>query len=119
VSGRKLSRASVLVGPRQMQIEEFAVPDELPAGSALLRVEGSGVCGSDVTQFTGKGAALGWCNYPLIPGHEPVGRIVKITEEAAQRWRLTEGDRIAAAATRRRRGTPGAAASPVSPYGSP
>jgi threonine dehydrogenase-like Zn-dependent dehydrogenase len=88
-------RASVLFSARATRIDEFSLPERLDPGYALLHVEGSGMCGSDVTQFSGAGAPLGWCDYPLIPGHEPVGRIADITEEAAQQWDLRIGDRVA------------------------
>ncbi len=32
--------------------------------------------------------------YPLIPGHEPVGTIVEIGEEASRRWSVGRGDRV-------------------------
>ncbi|RIK91093.1 MAG: alcohol dehydrogenase, partial [Proteobacteria bacterium] len=58
---------------------------------ALLAVEACGICGSDVESFQG----VIKVPLPLIPGHEPLGRIAKIGARAAKRWGVREGDRVA------------------------
>jgi threonine dehydrogenase-like Zn-dependent dehydrogenase len=58
---------------------------------ALLRVEACGLCGSDLLQFEG-GVPL---PYPVIPGHEIVGVIEEVGPEAAWRWDVKPGDRVA------------------------
>ena len=50
------------------------VPDQFGDDEALLQIEGSGMCGSDWDQYRGE---LIPC-YPVIDGHEIVGRIAKI-----------------------------------------
>ena len=87
------SRAAVLVGRSRIEIDEFDLPAIGP-DDALLEVEACGMCGSDVEQFDGGFEALG-VPYPTIPGHEPVGRIVRIGSEAAQRWGVRVDDRVA------------------------
>ena len=62
---------------------------------ALLGVEACGLCGSDVEQFRGTMAAAGIMRYPVIPGHEPIGRIVEIGKDAARSWHVAEGDLVA------------------------
>jgi threonine dehydrogenase-like Zn-dependent dehydrogenase len=59
-----------------------------------MRVEACGLCGSDVDQYDGKLDAMG-LRFPVIPGHEPVGIIEEIGPQAARRWRLKRGDRVA------------------------
>ena len=59
--------------------------------SALLEIEACGICGSDHEQFEG----LLRTPMPVIPGHEPLGRIAKIGDRAAARWGVDVGDRVA------------------------
>jgi threonine dehydrogenase-like Zn-dependent dehydrogenase len=71
----------------------YPLPDPGP-GEVLLRLEVSGVCGSDVHQWQGLDPRV---PLPLIPGHEGVGRVVATGGEArdVQGAKLAEGDRIA------------------------
>ena len=87
------ARAAVQVGPRKYEVQDFEIP---PAGTddAVIRVEACGLCGSDVDQYDGKLDAMG-LRFPVIPGHEPVGIVEQIGSEAARRWGVTEGDRVA------------------------
>jgi L-gulonate 5-dehydrogenase len=57
---------------------------------ALLEVEAVGICGSDFHIFDGTHP---YGTYPLVQGHEIVGRIVEINAEPDSR--LTPGDRVA------------------------
>lgn len=86
------AKAAVLVAPRRIEIEDFPLP-EIGGEDALLRVEATGVCGSDVAiccgELSGDLAPL-----PLVLGHEIVGRIERIGAAAAERWGVHEGDRI-------------------------
>jgi threonine dehydrogenase-like Zn-dependent dehydrogenase len=86
----RTSRAIVQTGPRQLELRELPVPD-LTDDTALLRVEACGICGSDAEQYTGTIPV----EYPLVPGHEPLGVIEAIGDRAAKRWRLDVGDRVA------------------------
>ncbi|HEV8575017.1 MAG TPA: zinc-binding dehydrogenase [Dehalococcoidia bacterium] len=70
-------------------MRELPLP-EIGAEDGLLQIEACGICGSDYEQYEG---ALP-VRFPVIPGHEPVGRIVKIGDEAARRWRVQVGDRV-------------------------
>ncbi len=88
------SRAVVQVGDRHLEMQEVEVPRSRP-DEALLRVESCGLCGSDVEQFRGLFVKKGIVVYPVIPGHEPIGVIEEIGPEAAKRWRVKVGDRVA------------------------
>jgi threonine dehydrogenase-like Zn-dependent dehydrogenase len=64
------------------------MPD-IPPDAGLLRVEVTGVCGSDVHQQTRmRGTAH-------ILGREIVGRIARLGRQAARKWPFKEGDRVA------------------------
>ena len=88
------SRVMVQVADRQIEVDEHEVP-AVGSDEALLRVEACGLCGSDVEQFRGSMAAAGIMRYPVIPGHEPIGRIAEIGSEAARTWGVMKGDRVA------------------------
>jgi threonine dehydrogenase-like Zn-dependent dehydrogenase len=80
----------VQTAPRTLEPRELPVP-EIDDDSALLRVEACGICGSDYEQFEG----LLRTPMPVVPGHEPLGRIEKIGDRAAKRWGVDVGDRVA------------------------
>jgi threonine dehydrogenase-like Zn-dependent dehydrogenase len=86
--------AMVQVGVRKLEVRELEVP-RIGADEALLRVEACGLCGSDISQYRGTSAYLGDDRYPMIPGHEAVGVIEEIGSDAARRWHIASGDRVA------------------------
>jgi threonine dehydrogenase-like Zn-dependent dehydrogenase len=88
------SKVMVQVADRRLEADLHEVPPVGPR-EALLRVEACGLCGSDVEQFRGTMAAAGIMRYPVIPGHEPIGRIAELGKEAARLWGVEEGDRVA------------------------
>lgn len=86
-------RAAVVPSPgAAVEVREYPVP-ELEPGSALLHVELSEVCGTDVHLRAGKLAGV---PYPLIPGHVTVGRLEQIRGELrdVHGQPLREGDRV-------------------------
>jgi len=83
------SRAIVQTAPRTLELRELPLP-EIGPDDALLQVEACGICGSDYEQYEGVLPV----RFPVIPGHEPVGRIAEIGDEAARRWRVQKGDRV-------------------------
>jgi threonine dehydrogenase-like Zn-dependent dehydrogenase len=85
-------RAGVFTGDGKWDVRELASP-EPPAGGAVLGVEAVGLCGSDLAQLHG-GVGVPGEKFPVVPGHETVGRIEAITKEAAVAWGLAEGDRV-------------------------
>ena len=60
------------------------MPDP-PPGGAVLQVEAVGLCGSDVAQFEGVELVPGAYAFPVVPGHETVGRVVKLAPDADAR----------------------------------
>src|SRR4051794_6014918 len=91
------ARALVMLGPRSYELRELPVPEQPPAGGALMEVVANGICGSDWDVYSGRLKTPGGrpAPYPIVPGHEPVGRIVAIDPAAAQAWGVGEGDRVA------------------------
>jgi threonine dehydrogenase-like Zn-dependent dehydrogenase len=85
-------RAAVFDGRGGVEIRTLPKP-AVPPGGALLAVEAVGMCGSDVAQYHGK-LGLPGESFPVVPGHEIVGRIEAIDPEAARRWGVVAGDRV-------------------------
>ncbi len=86
------SRSMVVTKPGRMEMREFQLPSTGP-DDGLLKVELVGVCGSDPGIFRGK-VSRGPRPYPLILGHEIVGRIHQMGPEAQKRYGVREGDRV-------------------------
>ena len=82
-------RAATLLAPNKLEIREYPIP-EIPADGGLVAVERAGVCGTDVKYLHGKLQLP----LPIILGHEILGRVVKLGQEAASIHQLKEGDRI-------------------------
>ena len=81
-------KAIVQTGVRAIEMREFERP-AIHDDDALLRIEQSGVCGSDWSQFKMGTPAN------VIPGHEPIGTIEEIGPLAAARWGVEVGARVA------------------------
>lgn len=90
------TEAAVLVGPRHIEVRDFEVPGIGP-DDGLLEVEACGICGSDLKPYLTGGGPAGWprrIDVPVILGHEVVGRIARVGRQAAERWKVAEGDRV-------------------------
>jgi threonine dehydrogenase-like Zn-dependent dehydrogenase len=88
-----MPRAIVFNGDETWEEREFPVPVLRP-GCAVLKVEAVGICHSDVDQFRGHPPVPSGGIFPVVPGHEIVGRIESITPEAAAAFGVREGDRV-------------------------
>ncbi|MFC1941415.1 zinc-dependent dehydrogenase [Chloroflexota bacterium] len=80
-------RVAMWYNNRDVRIEEMPVP-QIGAGELLVRVEASGICGSDVMEWYRLDRA------PLVLGHEVGGQIVEVGEGVEL---YKEGDRVTAA----------------------
>ena len=88
-----MSLVAVIPEPNaRVEVREVSEPD-LEPNSALLAVEVSEVCGTDVYLQQGRLAGV---PYPLGPGHVSVGRLEKIRGELldVERKRFSEGDQV-------------------------
>ncbi len=82
-------RAIVIEAPGVAALHEVPVPP-VRAGEVLVRIEGCGVCGSNLPVWQGRP----WFKYPLppgSPGHEGWGRVAGVGPEV-QGWK--EGQRV-------------------------
>ncbi|RKY01929.1 MAG: zinc-binding alcohol dehydrogenase [Spirochaetes bacterium] len=89
---KRKTRSMVLEGPRKMRMWEFDIP-KIKDDDALLKVEMTGVCGSDPGIYNGK-AFKAPRPYPIIMGHEIIGYIEEIGERFAEKNKLKKGDRV-------------------------
>lgn len=92
------SMAAVIChAPGDYRLEERPVP-EIGPGEVLVKVRSVGICASDLKcylgapLFWGDERRKGYCEPPIIPGHEFVGEVVGLGEGAAERYGLAIGD---------------------------
>jgi L-iditol 2-dehydrogenase len=71
--------AATLVKPGQYEIKEYPLP-EPAAGCVLVKMELSGICGTDKHTFQGYTTQYGGrkLEFPIIQGHENVGTVAAI-----------------------------------------
>jgi threonine dehydrogenase-like Zn-dependent dehydrogenase len=91
--------AATLVRPGHYEIREYPLPEPGP-GCVLVKMEISGICGTDKHTFQGYTTQYSSRNleFPIIQGHENVGTIAAIGGEGRYRdfegTPLQEGDRV-------------------------
>jgi threonine dehydrogenase-like Zn-dependent dehydrogenase len=86
VSSSAGALASVALPGGDAEIRRFPTP-ACGAGAGWLRVEASGICGTDVA-LTSK------ISEPTILGHHVVGEIAELGPAAARSWGVAVGDRV-------------------------
>ncbi len=95
-------RAVAMTGPGKMEMRKYPFPS-IDKDSAILKVDMTGICGTDKHIFLGEaGTIRGKSIFPYIGGHEVIGTIVEIGENAAKAMEynhtsLKEGDRVSIA----------------------
>jgi threonine dehydrogenase-like Zn-dependent dehydrogenase len=83
-------KAAVLAGPTRARIDRIDVP-EPGEGAVRVRLEGCGVCGSNLAPWEGRP----WFNYPFVPGqpgHEGWGEIDAVGPKVTK---FKKGERVA------------------------
>jgi threonine dehydrogenase-like Zn-dependent dehydrogenase len=91
--------AATLVKPLQYELREYPLPDPAP-GCVLVKMELSGICGTDKHTFQGYTTQYGSrrLEFPIIQGHENVGTVAAIGGEGNysdfEGVSLKEGDRV-------------------------
>lgn len=81
-----------------LALRDFAIPEHIEPGAALVRIELAGICGTDVHLWRGQLSIP----LPVILGHETVGRIERLGEHLDKDWLgnpLRAGDRVTWAAS--------------------
>lgn len=92
-------QAVVNHGPEDYRLEQVPVPVPGP-GEALVKVQAVGICASDLkcyhgaAKFWGDATRPAWAETEVIPGHEFVGEVVALDDQARQRWGVDVGDRV-------------------------
>jgi L-iditol 2-dehydrogenase len=84
---KKKMRVAMWYNNRDVRVEEMPVP-KIGAGELLLRIEASGICGSDVMEWYRLDRA------PLVLGHEIGSQVVEVGGGVEG---FKEGDRVSAA----------------------
>jgi threonine dehydrogenase-like Zn-dependent dehydrogenase len=85
----ELMRAAVVTGPGELHIADVPVPEPGP-GEVRVRLEGSGVCASNLTPWAGPE----WMQFPTEPGslgHEGWGVVDAVGKDVSD---LRPGDRV-------------------------
>jgi len=80
-------RAVTFQGPQDVRVEDRPEPELAAATDAIVRVEATGVCGSDLHIYSGR--------IPVEPGftigHEYVGTVIAVGDAVSQ---ISEGERV-------------------------
>ena len=93
----KTMPAVVCLGPKDYRLEEVPVPQAGPE-EVIIKVSQVGICASDLkcylgaALFWGDEHRVGYCQPPVIPGHEFVGEVVALGAGAAEKYGLALGD---------------------------
>ena len=80
-------RAVTFQAPGEVQLDDVAEPDLLAADDAIVRVEASGICGSDLHIYHGRVQI----EPGFVIGHEFVGEVIGAGDEVT---RVAIGDRV-------------------------
>ena len=86
------ARVAMLTGPHQIEPRDFPIP-ALLAGELLVKVEGCGICGTDVHEYKRDPFKL----IPVVLGHEGTGEIIALGTPGLKDFEgraLTVGDKI-------------------------
>ena len=93
----KTMQAVVTYGPEDYRVQEWQVPEPGPE-EVVIRVQSVGICASDLKCYQGAGLfwgdefRQGYCQPPVIPGHEFVGEVVALGPGASEKYGLELGD---------------------------
>ncbi|KAK7437494.1 hypothetical protein VKT23_018565 [Stygiomarasmius scandens] len=81
-------QAICYTAPKTFEVKSIPIPD-VRSDQVLVKVSYCGICGSDRHIIEGRiGENAGW---PITPGHEVVGKIVKVGADVSG---FSEGDRV-------------------------
>lgn len=93
----KTMQAVVCHGPEDYRLESWPVPEPGPE-EVVVQIKSVGICASDLKcylgapLFWGDAHREGYCQPPVIPGHEFVGEVVALGEGAGIKYGLDLGD---------------------------
>lgn len=101
----KKVKAAVMLGPGKLETQYFPYPELHDDDAMILKMEMSGICGTDKHTFEGRSKQYAGTPaetdtpFPIIPGHENVGVVAEIGKRAAKQMEfngqpLKPGDRV-------------------------
>lgn len=82
--GTKTVKAAVMVAPGRMETRRLPYPDHLEPGAVIVKMEMSGICGTDKHAFKGEVTLYGGTEteqdmvFPSVHGHENSGIVVEM-----------------------------------------
>ena len=77
-------KAAVMVAPGKIELQELPYPDHLEPGAVIVKMEMSGICGTDKHAFKGELTLYGGTQseqdmvFPSVHGHENSGIVVEM-----------------------------------------
>ena len=80
----KTVKAAVMVAPEKMETQHLPYPDHLEPGAVIVKMEMSGICGTDKHAYNGEVTLYGGTEseqdmvFPSVHGHENSGIIVEM-----------------------------------------
>jgi len=100
----KTVKAAVMVAPGKMETQQLPYPDHLEPGAVIVKMEMSGICGTDKHAYKGETTLYGGTEteqdmvFPSVHGHENAGIVVEMNGEGRDieysGLELKVGDRI-------------------------
>lgn len=102
---QKKVKAAVMLAPGKIEIQDFPYPKLDDPGAMILKLEMSGICGTDKHTFEGRSKQYAGTTaetdtpFPIIPGHENTGIVAEIGAKARKEMEfygqeLKEGDKV-------------------------
>lgn len=92
-------QAVVCHGPKDYRLSDVPVPCPGP-GEVLAKIHFSGICASDIKcyqgahMFWGDQEKTGYCQPPIIAGHEFIGEVAMLGTGAGEKYGLGVGDHV-------------------------
>lgn len=86
----KTVKAAVMVAPGKMEVQELPYPDHLEPGACIVKMEMSGICGTDKHAFKGETTLYGGTEseqdmvFPAVHGHENSGIVVEMNGKGSE-----------------------------------
>ncbi len=83
-------RAVVMVAPGKVELQELPYPEHLEPGACVVKMEMSGICGTDKHAYRGELTLYGGTEaeqdmvFPTVHGHENVGTIVEMNGKGCE-----------------------------------
>lgn len=83
-------KAVVMVAPGKVELQELPYPEHLEPGACVVKMEMSGICGTDKHAYRGELTLYGGTEaeqdmvFPTVHGHENVGTIVEMNGKGSE-----------------------------------